>query len=107
LKDEDIGQSTQLKKIDAAIESIKLKRHQKDREIASEKKSRKFEIQRKIDRLETNLTHMKEDRKRLGEEVKDLKAAKIDLEEKNSTILSEIDQVQKQYTVNCKAVSSN
>ena len=97
LKDEDIGQSTQLKKIDAAIESIKLQRHQKDREIASGK-TRKFEIQRKIDRLETNLTHMKKERKRLGDEVVELKAAKIDLEEKNSTIVLEIDQVNRQYT---------
>ncbi len=94
-KDEDIGQSTQLKQIDAAIESIKLQRHQKDRDIASGK-SRKFEIQRKTDRMETDLDHMKMDKKRLVTEVTELKTTKTDLETKNSTILTEIEQVRKQ-----------
>ncbi|WP_319408973.1 chromosome segregation protein SMC [uncultured Desulfosarcina sp.] len=96
LKDEDIGQSTRLKKIDAAIESIKLRRFEKDREIAAQK-SRKFDIQRKIDRMEADLAHMKTDRERLIREVAELEAAKTDLEAKNSSIVSEIDQVQRQH----------
>jgi chromosome segregation protein len=97
LKDEDIGQTTQLKKIDAAIESIKLRRFEKDRTIASHK-SRKFEIQRKIDRMEADLAHMKTDRERLTREVGELVAAKTDLEDKNSSMITEIDQVQRQHT---------
>jgi chromosome segregation protein len=51
------------KKIDAAIEAIKLRRSEKDREIATQK-SRKFDIQRKIDRMEADLAHMKTDKER-------------------------------------------
>jgi chromosome segregation protein len=96
LQDEDIGQSTQLKKIDAAIESIKLRRFEKDRDIAS-RKSRKFDIQRKIDRMEADLAHMKTDRERLEREVGELETARTGLEAKNSAIISEIDQVQRQH----------
>lgn len=98
LKDEDIGQSTRLKKIDAAIEAIKLRRSEKDRDIAT-RKSRKFDIQRKIDRMEADLAHMKTDRERLTREVTELEAARTDLDAKNSTIVAEIDQVQQQHGV--------
>jgi chromosome segregation protein len=96
LRDEDIGQTTRLKKIDAAIEAIKLRRSEKDRDIAAHK-SRKFEIQRKIDRMETDLAHMKTDRERLVGEVGQLEAARSDLKAKNSTIISEIEQVRQQH----------
>jgi chromosome segregation protein len=96
LKDEDLGQSTQLKKIDAAIETIKLRRSEKDRDIAA-RKSRKFEIQRKIDRMEADLAHMKTDRERLEHEIAELETAKTDLAAKNGAIVSEIDQVQQQH----------
>ena len=98
LEDEDIGQSTQLKKIDAAIEAIKLRRFEKDRDIAT-RKSRKFEIQRKIDRMEAELAHMKADRERLVREVAELEPARTDLVAKNSAIVSEIDQVHRQHEV--------
>ncbi len=96
LRDEDLGQTTRLQKIDAAIETIKLRRSEKDRDIAT-RKSRKFEIQRKIDRMETDLAHMKTDRERLMLEVTELDAARTELEDKNSTIVSEIDQVRQQH----------
>ena len=96
LKDEDIGHSTHLKKIDAAIEQIKLRRFEKDRTIADQK-SRKFEIQRKIDRMEGDLAHMKTDRERLTREVIELEASKTDLEEKNRSMVTEIEQVQAQH----------
>lgn len=96
LKDEDIGQSTRLKKIDSAIEAIKLRRFEKDRDIAT-RKSRKFDIQRKIDRMEADLAHMKTDRERLVGEVAGLESARTDLAAKNGSIISEIDQVQRQH----------
>ena len=96
LKDEDLGQTTELKKIDAAIEAIKLRRFEKDRDIA-ERKSRQFEIQRKIDRMEAELKHLKTDRERLIGEVTALKAARSDLEAKNSGILTEIEGVRQQH----------
>ena len=96
MKDDDIGQSTRLKQIDAAIEGIKMRRSEKDRDIASQK-TRKFEIQRTIDRLESELAHMKTERERLVAEVAELETAKTDLEAKNDTIRSEIDGVQQQH----------
>ena len=96
LKDEDIGQSTRLQQIDAAIQAIKLRRSEKDREIASQK-SRKFEIQRKIDRMEADLAHMRTDRERLMREVTELDAAKTDLSAKNRTIVTEIEGVKHQH----------
>jgi chromosome segregation protein len=96
LRDEDVGQVTQLKKLDAAIEAVKLRRFEKDRDIAS-RKSRKFEIQRKIDRMEAELAHIKTDRERLAGEVVELEAARSDLESKNRTMITDIDQVQQQH----------
>ena len=96
LKDEEIGQNTRLKKIDAAIETIKFQRSEKDRAIASQK-SRKFNIQRKIDRMEGDMAHMKTDRERLVREVAELGGGKNELAAKNNAIVSEIDQVQKQH----------
>ncbi len=96
LQDEDIGHSTQLKQLDAAIEQIKLRRFEKDRTIADQK-SRKFEIQRKIDRMEGDLSHLKTDRERLAREVIELETARTDLEGKNQSMVTEIDQVQEQH----------
>ena len=42
-----------MKKLDALVEEIKLKRWQKNQEI-SEQKSNQFETQRNIDRMERN-----------------------------------------------------
>jgi chromosome segregation protein len=96
LKDEEIDHNTQLKKIDAAIEAIKLRRLEKDRDIAS-RKSRQFDIQRKIDRMEADLAHMKTDRERLRREIAELEGARTELESKNSTMVSEIEQVRQQH----------
>ena len=97
LQDEDLGQSTELKKIDAAVEAIKLRRFEKDRAIADQK-ARKFEIQRKIDRMEADLAHLKADRERLSQEVAELEDARTDLAAKNESILVEIDGVEAQHT---------
>jgi chromosome segregation protein len=98
LRDEEIGQSTQLKKIDAAIASIKLHRSEKDREIAAFK-SRKYEIQRKIDRMEDDLQHAKTERERLVREVAELSNAKTDLDEKNNDLVAEIEQVHGEHGI--------
>jgi chromosome segregation protein len=83
----------QLKKSSSnAGKEIKLKRWQKNQEI-SEQKSNQFETQRKIDRNENDLVHLRKEIKRLSEESAELKAARVQLEEKNHQMLSEIDQV--------------
>ena len=93
LKDSDLGNTSQLKKLDAAVEEIKLQRSQKNQEIADQK-SRKFELLRKIDRIEGDLSHQRQEIDRLTDEAKELQAAREDLEGKNRKIDSEIGEAQ-------------
>jgi len=93
LKDKDIENLTQLKKLDAAIEDIKQQRWQKNQEI-SEQKSQRFETQRGIDRRENDLAYLKKDIERLDRESAELEIVRRELTEKNQSILSEIGQVQ-------------
>ncbi len=95
LQDTDIEHSSQLKRLDAAVEEIKLKRWQKDQEIADQK-NRKHEGQRRLDRLENDTAHMREDVRRLASEIADLDTARSDLEEKEAGISAEIDQVKEE-----------
>ena len=71
IKDVEVGQTSKLKKLDAAVEAIKLKRQQKTEEITAQK-TQKFEAQRNIDRLENDLSHLRNDIDRLAEEAKEL-----------------------------------
>jgi chromosome segregation protein len=95
LKDKDIEQATSLKKVDAAIEEIKFKRQQKDQEIASQKSS-KFDNQRKIDRTEADLSHLKTEIHRLQNESIELERAQTDLAEKSKSIELEVTEVEGQ-----------
>lgn len=95
LNDTDIGHTSQIKKLDAAIEEIKLRRSQKNQEI-SEQKSRIFETQRNIDRVENDLSHLKKDIERLTHEIAGLESAREDLEKKDRNITAEIAQVEGQ-----------
>ena len=97
LKDSDLGNTSQLKKLDAAVEEIKLQRSQKNQEIADQK-SRKFELLRKIDRIEGDLSHQRQEIERLTDEAKELQAAREDLEGKNRKIDSEIGEAQNDTT---------
>ena len=97
LKDSDLGNTSQLKKLDAAVEEIKLQRSQKNQEIADQK-SRKFDLLRKIDRIEGDLSHQRQEIERLTDEAKELQAAREDLEGKNRKIDSEIDEAQNDTT---------
>ncbi|MEJ2727553.1 MAG: chromosome segregation protein SMC [Deltaproteobacteria bacterium] len=92
LQDLDVSHISEIKKLDASVEEIKLKRWQKNQEI-SEQKSNQFETQRKIDRNENDLVHLRKEIKRLAEESAELKAARVQLEEKNQQMLAEIEQV--------------
>jgi chromosome segregation protein len=105
LNDADIGHSSELKKLDAAIEDIKLKRWEKNQEIA-EQKSDKYETQRNIDRTENDLAHLRDEIKRLSREITEFEVARKDLAQKNDDLVSEIAQVQ-QENVNLKAEMAN
>ncbi len=101
LQDLDISHTTELKKLDASVEEIKLKRWQKNQEI-SEQKSNQYETQRTIDRTENDRIHLISEVKRLAEESAELTAVRTDLEEKNQEMLAEIEQV-KRETAEVKA----
>jgi chromosome segregation protein len=91
LRDTDIDHSSQLKRLDAAVEEINLQRWQKNQEISAQK-NQHFEIQRNIDRLENDLAHLNDDVKRLADEAIKLAFVQKEIEEKNSKIGSEIEQ---------------
>jgi chromosome segregation protein len=95
LRDADLGHVTQLKKIDAAVEQIKLKRLQKNQEIAAQK-SHQFEIQRRIDRDETERNHLKSEIDRLSTETAALGQARQELETKSVNMGAEVTQVETQ-----------
>lgn len=95
LKDSDIAHSAELKKLDAAVEDIKLTRWQKN-QLISDKKTQHHETQRRVDRAENDLAHLRKDIDRLGQEINSLESARTDLESKNHSILSEIEQSEKE-----------
>ena len=102
LQDLDISHTTEIKKLDALVEEIKLKRWQKNQEI-SEQKANQFETQRNIDRMENDRVHLQQEIERLSEESVELDSAREDLEQKNREMLSEIEQV-KEETVRINAI---
>jgi len=95
LNDTDVEHTSELKKLDAAVEEIKFQNLQKAQEI-SDQKSRKFEHQRAIDKIENDLSYLRKDIERLGSEAGEFEINLKNLEEKNQNILSEIDKVKNQ-----------
>ncbi|MCP4747934.1 MAG: chromosome segregation protein SMC [Desulfobacteraceae bacterium] len=95
LKDTDLNHVAQLKKIDAAVEDIKLKHWQKNQEIST-RKSEKFNFQRKIDRLETDRSHLKSEIERLVIESEALTKSHAELKDKTATIGDEVLDVETQ-----------
>ncbi len=89
LKDADIGHSSELKKLDAAVEDIKLKRWEKNQQIA-EQKSLQHDNQREIDRAENDLTHLRGEIERLSREMIELSSASEELSQKNDDLVAEI-----------------
>lgn len=92
LKDTDSAQNAELKKLDAALEAIRLAHLRKNQQI-SEQKAQKFEMQRQIDKTENELAHLREDVERVTREVSELSFAKRGLVEKNESVDQEILQV--------------
>ena len=93
LKDADIEHTARIRKLDAAVEEIKLQRSRKNNEIAAQK-SRKFDLLRRIDRLENDMAHLKQEIERLTSEATALHSAREDLESKNRKMGSEIEQAE-------------
>ncbi len=96
LKDADLSHVSELKKLDAAVEDVKVQRWQKNQEI-SEQKSRQFELQRQIDKTENDTAHLREETKRLAEEVETLDNSRLEIARQNERMLSEIDDSEIEY----------
>ena len=90
LQDAELGHSSQLKQLDAAVEDIKLKRWQKNQEISAQKSNR-YDLLRNIDRTENDLNHLRKDIERLQAEAEELRHSCKELDEKNRKIAVEID----------------
>ncbi len=95
LQDKSIAHSAELKKLDAAVEKIKLERMQKNREISSYK-SDLFEAQRLVDKLENDLSHNRREETQTIKEIDNFEAARKELEEKNHHIAEEVSQSQEE-----------
>jgi chromosome segregation protein len=93
LKDTDFEQNTKLRKLDAAVEEIKLRRADKNQQIGQQKATR-FEAQRSADRWENELAHLRTETERLGQEARDLEAARSELSAKLESMGSEISEVE-------------
>ncbi|MFH0729132.1 MAG: chromosome segregation protein SMC [Pseudomonadota bacterium] len=92
LKDIDMAQSSELKKLDAAMEKIRLAHFRKN-QLISEQRAQKFETQRRIDKSENEMAHLREDIERLTREVMELGVAHRGLMEKNEAVDREIQQI--------------
>ncbi|MCU0591166.1 MAG: chromosome segregation protein SMC [Desulfobacterales bacterium] len=91
LRDADLEHTAELKKLDAAVEEIKLERWQKNQAIA-EQKTQKYDLQRTVDRLENDLKHLRGEIERLSRERGELQDARQGMEAKNQSMLAEIAQ---------------
>ncbi|MFZ5569234.1 MAG: chromosome segregation protein SMC [Thermodesulfobacteriota bacterium] len=89
LKDTDIEHASQLARLDAAIEEIKLARARKDHEI-SQQKTQKFEVQRTTDKIENDSGYLRKDVQTLTQEIIGLETARVELERKNKQIADEV-----------------
>jgi chromosome segregation protein len=96
LKDADLSHIAEIKKLDAAVEDVKIKRWQKNQEIADQK-SRKFELQRQIDKTENDMAHLREETKRLAEEIESLDDTHREIARQNERMIAEIDESEVQY----------
>ena len=105
LKDSSIAHTSHLKKLDAAIEEIHLRRTEQSNKL-SEKKAEKYELQRQIDRHENDLEHLRKDITRLGEDILNFKKSRQEIEKKNQEITREINQTKAQILITKKTVEN-
>ena len=93
LRDQDVEQSVHLKKLDAAVEEIRLRQSKQNQEI-TELKSERFQLQREIDRAENDLSHLQKEGERLSGEAAALEKARDALAEKNRNMIEEMSSYQ-------------
>ena len=92
LKDKDIGHFSKISKLDSAIENIKLKHLQKNQKI-SELNAGQFELQRKIDKMENDIGHLRKDIENLKTQSTEHEKNLFEIEGKNKKIINEINEI--------------
>ena len=97
LKDLDNEHASQIGSLDAAIEQVKLEKEAKAREI-SEQKEQRFDLQRKIDKAEADLTHLRTDMQRLEKEIAEFETEEKTLAAKRAQLETEITQAESGVT---------
>jgi len=95
LRNQDSQQANRLKELNQAIETIQRERLIKDNAIA-EQRARRFDIQRRIDKMENDQSHGKTDLERLSKEIRDIENNQKDQEQRNIEISSEMDRVEQE-----------
>ena len=96
LKDADLSHVSEIKKLDAAVEAVKIERWQKNQEI-SEQKSRQFELQRLIDKTENDMAHLREETTRLADEVESLDGTRAEITRQNERMVTEIEESEEEH----------
>ena len=95
LRNTEGSQTALIRKIDAAIAEIRLKRQQKNEQLANDK-SKRSELQRTLDRNENTLSNLHQEADRLTGEVAELETARETLDQRNTQIRDEIAQARAQ-----------
>ena len=98
LRDDDLRHTSKIKRLDAAVEELKLLCLEKNQNI-SEQHSAKIDAQRKTDRLENDLEHLRNEMLRLKDELLEQESAQRGLNEKYSEITAEIEQIQSEEMI--------
>ena len=91
LKGKNTSHASELKKLDSALEKIKSDRVARE-QVISERKSEKANAERQIETGKNELSYLKNEEKRLTEEIGDLETATRNLAFKNEKIDDEIAQ---------------
>ncbi len=92
LRNQDSEQANRLKELNHAIETIQRERLIKDNAIA-EQRARRFDIQRRIDKMENDQSHGKKDLDRLTSEIRDIENNQQDQGQRNLEITTEMERV--------------
>jgi len=97
VQDTDTAHSSALQQLDAELENIQVRRTERNIQL-SEHKNSQFELQRKIDRSETEFSHITKEIERLQIELKEGADLKTQLNEKHSNTIAQLELLKNKET---------
>jgi len=97
LKDADMGNQAELKTVNAAIAKLEYLATEKNQQI-TEQKTALYETQRTIDKAEGEILHLRQEAKRLKQEIESLQTVQSDLILKNEGLSDEVKTLEAQHT---------